>query len=146
MNAPGETTAAKRPAAPTPMDRLAGLAGVSAVETNTLDAWLAGEGASVLLFSGVAKGRDEAQDVAVVLCEMVGLFAGRLRIGIVDPAAEDRLRGGFGVLVLPSLVFMNGPAPRRIITRIRDWAVYEQAFAEHLALATVPRPSPSSLE
>jgi len=149
MSRPPETMAEARSPAATrasaPMDRLAGLAAVSEVDADNLDVWLEGGGAPVLLFSGATKGRDEAQDVAVVLCEMASQFAGRLRIGVVAASAEDRLRGRFGVLVLPSLVFLNGATPRRLITRIRDWAVYEQAFAEHLALAS-PRPSPPQPE
>jgi hydrogenase-1 operon protein HyaE len=114
---------------------LSGLACTTRINAATLDAWLESPGAKVLLFSGVAKGRDEGQDVAVVLCEIARQVGPRLRIGLVAAAEEDGLRGRFGVLVLPSLVFLAGSTPRRIITRIRDWAVYQQAFAEHLFLS-----------
>lgn len=103
-----------------------------------LDEWLAAEpGLAVLLFSGVSKGRPEGHDAAVALRECQRLYPGLFRLGVVDDADEDRLKGRFRVIVLPSIVFLSGGEVLQVVPRIRDWAEYAELFRTYLG--TPPR-------
>jgi hydrogenase-1 operon protein HyaE len=88
---------------------------------------------SVLFFTGDPNRRPEANDVAVVLRELLKTHDGKLRAAVVDREAEEALKPAYGVLVMPSLVFMKGDGFLGLIPRVKDWTVYEAETERFLA-------------
>jgi hydrogenase-1 operon protein HyaE len=116
----------------TPLESLMARPGVTLVDGANIDMFLAEPPEhSALVFSGETKRRPEAQDVAVVLRELDRAYRGTVRVGVLEGAAEDRLKGRFGVVVLPTVVLLVGGEVVARITRIQDWSVYADAFAAH---------------
>lgn len=115
------------------IDQIIRSGAAACVDEARIDAWAAEtEGLSALLFTGRAKRRPEGHDVAVALRELARQYAGALRVGVVDDAAEDALMRRFGVVVLPSVVFFAGAAPIEKMPRIRDWGDYAAAARRYL--------------
>ncbi|AJD43615.1 hydrogenase accessory protein [Rhizobium sp. SEMIA 4085] len=88
---------------------------------------------SILFFTGDPAQRPEADDVAVVLPELLQAFQGRLRGAIVLRAAEDKLKPRFNVVVMPSLVVTRGAQPLGVIGNIRDWSEYVEKIGNWLS-------------
>lgn len=102
--------------------------GVVPVDETSIDAFLEpapGRPAhAILFFAGDPAQRSETHDVAIILPQLVEAFAGRLRAAIVAPAAEDALKGRFGVCIFPSLVVTRGGEPLGVLPKVYDWADY----------------------
>jgi len=98
------------------------------VDATTVEAFLAPTPAApshgVLFFAGDPTERAEARDLAVILPQLLEVFAGRLRGGIVLAEAEPALRERFHVRVLPSLVVLRGSEILGVLPKIYDWADY----------------------
>jgi hydrogenase-1 operon protein HyaE len=111
-----------------PIAALSSRHGIPAVDTDSIDAFLApaaGEPSHTLLFfTGDPAQRSESIDVAVVLPELLAAFPDRLRAAVVARPAEDALKSRFHVQVVPSLVVTRGAAPLGVMPRIRDWPDY----------------------
>lgn len=107
------------------------------VDETTIDAFLApaaGEPDNALLFfTGDPKQRPEADDVAVVLPELLHAFGGRLRGAVVGRAAEDKLKVRFNVVVMPSLVVTRRELPVGVLGKIRDWSEYVEKIGAWLS-------------
>jgi hypothetical protein len=82
----------------------------------------------IVMLTGDLGRRAEALDVAVVVREFLRSDR-RLELGLVERASEAAVMSRFGVLVLPALVLVRGDRTPELITRIRDWPEYVQAFA-----------------
>ena len=106
------------------IERLIGIEGCPVVTAENVDEFLALDGMVVLFFTGDPRQRPESNDVAVVLREMSSVFPGQFRIGIVDQAAEEALKPRFGVLVVPTLVYLRQGKFIGLIPLIQDWQVY----------------------
>jgi hydrogenase-1 operon protein HyaE len=113
----------------TPLDDLVRLSGRGFLDETDGRAFLAETGPRVLVFPGVEKRRPEAQDVAVIIREFHRLYQGAFEFAVLSGHAEDRLKSGLGVVVLPSAVLL-GAGPPRVVPRVQDWRVYAQAFHE----------------
>jgi hydrogenase-1 operon protein HyaE len=102
--------------------------GLPVVDPETIDAILApapGEPeAALLLFAGDPVRWPEADDVAVILPELIEAFPGELRGAVVARAAEEALKVRFGVVVFPSIVVVRAGAALATIAKVRDWADY----------------------
>lgn len=107
------------------------------VNEANIDAFLApaaGEALNaVLFFTGDPKQRPEADDVAVVLPELLTAFGGRLRGAVVDRAAEEKLKARFNVVVMPSLVVTRREQPVGVLGKIRDWSEYVEKIGAWLS-------------
>jgi hydrogenase-1 operon protein HyaE len=120
--------------------------GIPLLAPATLDAFLSEQPShALILFAGDPKARLEADDVAVVMPELLKAFQGRLRGGLIAPAAEDELKPRFHVVMTPSLVVTRGCQTIDVIAKIRDWSEYviliEAALApEASAMASNIRP------
>lgn len=105
-------------------------------ETN-VDAFLApaaGETENaVLFFTGDPSQRPEADDVAVVLPELLHAFRGRLRGAVISRSAEDKLKARFNVAVMPSLVVTRRGQPLGVLGKIRDWSEYMEKISGWLS-------------
>lgn len=107
------------------------------VDETNIDAFLApaaGEPDNVVLFfTGDPKQRPEADDVAVVLPELLNAFRGRLRGAVVGRGAEDKLKPRFNVVVMPSLVVTRRDQPVGVLGKIRDWSEYVEKIGAWLS-------------
>ncbi len=79
---------------------------------------------AVIFFAGDAAERSETRDVAVILPQLLEVFAGRLRAGLVASSAEAALKDRFHVRVFPSLVVMRGFDTLGVLPKVYDWADY----------------------
>jgi hydrogenase-1 operon protein HyaE len=99
--------------------------GLPRIEPASLDAFLGDAPAhGLILFAGDPKARMETDDVAVVMPELLKAFRGRLRGGVIAPAAEEKLKARFHVVMTPSLVVVRGAETIDVIAKIRDWSEY----------------------
>ncbi|GAB6051462.1 hypothetical protein JCM17960_02820 [Magnetospira thiophila] len=103
-----------------PLDRLK----YPLVTSTTVDEFLVGDGLRLLFFTGDPERRPEAQDLAVILPELVAELGLDLPVAMIDRADEPELAARFGVLVYPSLVALRGAGVLGVIPRLKDWAVY----------------------
>lgn len=107
------------------------------VDETNIDAFLApteGETENtVLFFTGDPAQRPEADDVAVVLPEILQAFRGRLRGAVVKRDAEDKLKARFSVMVMPSLVVTRRDQPVGVLGKIRDWSEYVEKISAWLS-------------
>ena len=119
------------------------------VDAGTIDLFLqpaAGESEHVLLFfTGDAAQRNDTNDVAVVLPELLAAFGRRFRAAVVSRRDEDALKGQFQVMVMPSLVVTRGQTVLNVIPRIRDWSEYVEILQAALdpaapAMQPITRP------
>jgi hydrogenase-1 operon protein HyaE len=102
------------------------------------------DGHGLLFFSGDPNERTDANDVAVVLPQLLAAFSGRLTGAVVARDAEAALKPRFQVQALPSLVITRDGQPVGVIGKIRDWAEYcdkiEAALAPDAAIITGDAP------
>ncbi|ATN35860.1 hydrogenase accessory protein [Rhizobium sp. ACO-34A] len=107
------------------------------VDETNIDAFLApteGEAENtVLFFTGDPAQRPEADDVAVVLPEILQAFRGRLRGAVVKRGSEDKLKVRFSVMVMPSLVVTRRDQPVGVLGKIRDWSEYVEKISAWLS-------------
>lgn len=88
--------------------------------------WSTGSEMWMVFLPGHGKGSGETADVAVILPELVAVFAPRLRPAVAGEAAERALLVRTGMMPLPALVFLAGDALMGTIARVRDWQDYCQ--------------------
>ena len=98
----------------------------------------AGQG-QLLLFTGDTAIRPEADDVAVVIRELLTANPGIWVAGVVERQHEATMAAQFRVNVFPSLVFLRPECAPRIVPRIAGWGTYRDAAQAVLAL-TPPTP------
>lgn len=96
----------------------------------------ASAGDQVLLFTGDPVRFPECLDVAVVLPELQGTFAGGLAIGVVCREHEDEVARRYGVQRWPSMVFLRGGQYVATVAGMLDWTDYLARMAEVQATPT----------
>jgi len=121
----------------TVIERLIDIEGCPVITPDSVDGFLDEGGMVVLFFTGDPRQRPESDDVAVVLRELSSLFPSQFRIGIVDHASEDMLKPRFGVLVVPTLVYLRDGQFVGVIPRIQDLQVYVEKTRIFLSAAAV---------
>ena len=123
------------------IDRLTGELGYPLVTRDNHDAFVAESGMNVLFFPGDPTTTKDATDVAVVLPELVKIFDGLLRPGVVTDTfgAGKELKRFYGFSAFPSLVFVRGGEYVGAITRIQDWGDYIETIRQ-LLVAPARRP------
>jgi hydrogenase-1 operon protein HyaE len=87
----------------------------------------------VLFFSENPKHFPEANDVAVILPQLVAQFGDRLTPGVVDEAAERALHKRYGFNKWPALVFLRRGDYIGVITGMQNWAEFQAEFERMLA-------------
>ena len=129
------------------IDRLISELGYPEVSLDNHDDFVAGPGLNVLFFPGDPKTVKDATDVAVVLPELMGAFAGKLNAGVVTDVFGDgkTLKRKYGFTHYPSLVFVRDGGYVGTISRIRGWQEYLTTINE-LLVAEPRRPPGFSVE
>jgi hydrogenase-1 operon protein HyaE len=90
------------------------------------DSFVDTPGLNVLFFPGNPDTVKDATDVAVVLPELIAVFAPQLNPGVVTDTygAGKKLKQKYGFTHYPSLVFLRNGEYVGVISRIQDWDDY----------------------
>ena len=104
------------------IQRLLDQHGYPTVGTNTLEAFLDTHDTVALFFTEDPVRFPEANDVAVVLPELVKTFG--FTPAVVERDSEKALQSQYGFVVWPALVFLRRGRHLGTLTRIRDWSEY----------------------
>ena len=129
------------------IDRLIDELGCTQVSLENHDEFSASPGMNVLFFPGDPKTVKDATDVAVVLPELMNVFAGKLNVGVITDTFGDgsKLKKKYGFTHYPSLVFVRDGGYIGTMSRIRDWQEYLTTIEEFL-VAESRRPPGFSVE
>lgn len=129
------------------IDRLTENLGYADVSLDNHDEFVASHGMKVLFFPGDPKTVKDATDVAVVLPELMDVFAGQLNAGVVTDTFGDgnKLKHKYGFTRYPSLVFVREGGYIGTISRVRDWQEYLTTINKFL-VAEPRRPPGFSIE
>ena len=129
------------------IDRLVEELGYAEITLENHDEFIAAPGLNVLFFPGDPKTVKDATDVAVVLPELMGAFAGKLNAGVVTDVFGDgkALKHKYGFTHFPALVFVRESGYVGAISRIRGWQEYLTLINE-LLIAEPRRPPGFSVE
>lgn len=85
-----------------------------------------------LFFTEDPKRYPEANDVAVVLPELVKACGDCFRIAVVDRDLEAQLKNRYDITLWPSLVFLREGEYLGKINKMRDWSEYMALIPEIL--------------
>ncbi len=107
---------------------------VATLDATTIDDFLAScPDAALLLFRGDAARKAEADDIAVVLPQLAGAFAGRLTPAVIAPEAEAALLPRFAIKARPCLALVRADRNLGAIAKIQDWSFYLARIGAMLA-------------
>lgn len=125
------------------IDRLTKEFGYTEVSLDNHDEFVGTPGLNVLFFPGDPRTVKDATDVAVVLPELMGVFAGKLNAGVVTDTFGDgkSLKHKYGFSHYPALVFVREGGYVGTISRIRNWQEYLTKIND--LLVAEPRRPPS---
>ena len=124
------------------IDRLIDELGYPRVTTKTVDAVLRAADNTVLFFTSDPANTPEANDVAVVLPELVRHFQGRITPAIVARDDERVMQAMYGFDLWPALVFLRKDQYLGTISKIQDWADYLEQIQGFLDAGPVRPPAP----
>ena len=128
---------------PSPLiDRLTDTLGYPRVTAKTLDAVLQSAEITVLFFTEDPATTPEANDVAVVLPELVRHFGGRIAPAVVAREDERALQALYGFNLWPALVFLRKDRYLGTISKIQDWTDYLEQIQGFLDAGPVRPPAP----
>lgn len=103
------------------------------VDANSLNEFLQAHACTVLFFTEEPSRFPEANDVAVVLPELVKAFSAQFTPALVARSDEKKLQSLYGFQSWPALVFLRGQNYLGAITGIQDWGVYLDEIKKILA-------------
>lgn len=106
------------------LQRLLDVAAATSLEPGDFDAWTGKQGAALLVFTEDPALYRETLDLAVIVPELVHVFAGRFRTGVLLPAAARALASRYGFRRWPALVLLKDGGYVGAIDGLRDWQVY----------------------
>ena len=108
------------------IERLIDKLGYERITLDNHDDFVAAQGMNVLFFPGDPTTIKDATDVAVVLPELMKVFEGQLKPGVVTDTFGDgtALKRQYGFSHFPALVFVRASEYVGAICRIQDWAEY----------------------
>ncbi len=118
--------------------------GYPALAGPELDAFIDNNETVVLVFAEGIKRRPEADDLAVILPELVDAFPGRFKVAVVPFTAHRELQLKYRFLKMPTLVFLRDGDYLGTISGVLDWADY-LADIEQILTSDVSEPPPMPL-
>jgi hydrogenase-1 operon protein HyaE len=107
--------------------------GLPLLDADSYDLFVHGHRNVVLFFCNDPVMFPESHDVAVILPELLKVFAGKLQGAVIGKSIERELQARFRFTSWPSLVFLQGGEYLGVVTGIKDWAEYGQEFSRILA-------------
>jgi len=126
------------------IDRLISHYGYPLLDAATLDDFLACNEIGVLFFTGDPTNFPEANDVAVILPELMAVIGRNAAAGVIVRSEEMELQKRYGFLQWPTLVVCRRGSCRGFISRVRDWSDYLAEFGR--LLADAPEFVPNRIE
>lgn len=124
------------------VERLFTAHGYTNVDAAGLDAFITAPGHALLFFSEDPALYRETLDLCVILPEIAAAFGGRLRIGVLLPAAARTVAPRYGFRRWPALVMLRDGGYVGAIDGLRDWDDY---LAETARLLDAPVARPPSI-
>ena len=121
------------------IERLFSEHGYPEINRDNHDEFVNLSGACVLFFTGDPNKFRETNDVAVILPELINVYRGRLRAGVVSRSAEVELQMLYGFKAWPALVFLRDGGFLGTITGVQNWSDYLDEI-ETLLAAEPTRP------
>ncbi len=103
------------------------------VTHETVDSFLDSHNETILFISGDARRFPEANDVAVILPEIIKAFNGRLNAAIVHSDSEREIQKRFRFNKFPALIFCRGRGYLGAIPKVLDWTDYIVEISEILS-------------
>lgn len=94
------------------------------LDRDTLDDYCTTREYTVLFFTEDARKFPEADDVAMILPELVKAFEGRFQAAVVAMPDQRKLQTRYGFREWPTLVFLKNGEYLGAISRVQDWHVY----------------------
>lgn len=118
------------------IDMLLGCDGVESVGLGELASITQPEDGTLglLFLTGDPARLNETGDIAVILRELISIYPGRLRVGVVKEDEQRDVMRKAGVFALPSLSIFSESRCLETLPKVHDWPVYtevlEKAFRE----------------
>lgn len=106
--------------------------GFARVTPDNLDNFLERETTLALFLSADPRRYPEADDVAVILPELVRAFPARFKAAVVDRRLEDTFKQRYDIAVWPCLVFLRDGRFLGKISKVRDWSDYLERIPQIL--------------
>jgi hydrogenase-1 operon protein HyaE len=103
--------------------------GYAELDAASVDAFTQRAGHALLLFTEDPVRVRETLDLAVIVPEIDRAFAGRLRIGVLLPAAAREVHPRYGFRRWPALVVLSGGRYVGAVDGLRGWDDYMMAVA-----------------
>lgn len=114
-------------------DKMARIDGIEILTGDQVDDFAIGKGNRVLFFAGDSDRRPESEDLAVILPQIRESFQKRFDIGVYRQDDQERdLMAKYGVVVIPTLVFVRDGKYVGNVPRLQDWSVYLDKVSEIL--------------
>lgn len=126
---------------PTLLEQLHTRHALPLLDAESYDAFVLGHQHVVLFFANDPLLFPETHDVAVILPELLKMFAGQLYGAVIARTIERELQARFRFTTWPSLVLLSEGEYLGVISGIRDWQQYGQEIAQ--LLRSEPRQPPA---
>ncbi len=110
---------------------------------DNLDEYLASHERVVLFFTENAQRFPEANDVAIILPELVKAFNGQFSAAVVALSDQRKLQMRYGFREWPALVFLKNGAYLGAISKVQDWGDYLKEINQ--ILASEPSKAPRAI-
>ena len=111
------------------------------VDADSLDAFAATPGHTLLVFTEDPVRYKETLDLAVIAPEVARAFAGRLRVGVLLPADARKVAPRYGFARWPALVVLKDGQYVGAIDGLRNWNEYLDEMQRLLAAEPTRAPS-----
>jgi hydrogenase-1 operon protein HyaE len=128
----GLATPAAAPVHPL-LDQLVSRHGFTPLDADTIDAFVAAAGHTLLVFTEDPVRYKETLDLAVIAPEVARAFEGRFRVGVLLPAAARKVAPRYGFARWPALVMLKDGAYVGAIDGLRNWDEYLDETLQLLA-------------
>ncbi len=109
--------------------------GCTEITADNIDAFVAGPGHAMLLFTEDPLRVRETLDIAVIVPELMRAFPGRFRVGALLPEAARQLQARYGFRRWPALVVLSDGEHVGAVDGLRNWDEYLNEVARLLDAA-----------
>ncbi len=103
------------------------------ISKENLDEFAASHEIVVLFFTENAQRFPEANDVAIILPELVKTFDGKFSAAVVAFADQRQLQMCYGFREWPTLLFLKNGEYLGVISQVQDWGYYLEEINQILA-------------
>jgi hydrogenase-1 operon protein HyaE len=123
------------------LEQLVSRHGFTPLDADSIDAFVAGAGHALLVFTEDPFRYKETLDLAVIAPEIARAFEGRFRVGVLLPAAARKVAPRYGFAHWPALVMLKDGAYVGAIDGLRNWDEYLEETMRLLSRGATRPPS-----